>query len=90
MIRRLEISAIYSVIFCLLAPAIAPASAQSAQEPTRPSLEGKDERQAARERQNLYESYFREVCQTKQLCDATCKQVYQSLENKSLFVWKCP
>lgn len=86
MIRRLEISAIYSALFCLLAPVIA--SAQTAQEPSRPSLEGN--RQSAKERQNLYESYFREICQPKQLCDATCKQVYQSLENKSLFVWKCP
>lgn len=88
MIRRLETSAIYSALFCLLAPVIA--SAQTAQEPPRPSLEGSDNRQSAKERQNLYESYFREICQAKQLCDATCKQVYQSLENKSLFTWKCP
>jgi hypothetical protein len=88
MIRRPRISAICSVMFCLLAPAIG--SAQDAQEPSRRSLEGKNNRQAAKERQNLYESYFREICQTKQLCDGTCKQVYQSLENKSQFVWKCP
>ena len=34
MIKRPEISAVYSALFCLLAPVIA--SAQTAQEPSRP------------------------------------------------------
>jgi hypothetical protein len=90
MIRRprISVSAICCVLFGLLAPGVG--SAQTAQQPTRPGAEDNDNRQDARERQRLYENYFREICQKKQLCDDTCNQVYRSLENKDQFVWKCP
>lgn len=85
---RINPKAIYCVLFGVFTPDIA--LAQTTQQPSRSSTENFESRQTAQERQNLYERYFREICQKQQLCDDTCKQVYRSLDNKSQFAWKCP
>jgi hypothetical protein len=64
------------------------ASAQTAAPPA--SEENARTKEAPGERQHLYETYFAEMCEKKQVCDATCKKVFDGIIRQDKFKWRCP
>jgi hypothetical protein len=47
------------------------------------------DRQTARERQELYLRYFREICESGQRCDDRCNEVFARIENKASLRRQC-
>jgi len=74
-------------VFCLCL-GVGQASAQPAAPPA--SEENPGTKETPTERQHLYETYFGEMCEKKQVCDATCKKVFDGIIRQDKFKWRCP
>jgi shikimate kinase len=62
---------------------------QTNQDPVKSSAEEDRARQTLQERQDLYERFYREMCEQSDQCTDICKKVYSLVQRKEKLKLKC-